>query len=890
PPTQHHHLCRCPATFYTTVAIAATSSPLPHCHQLTPLTPTTATTTTATAAAFPADAAVVAGCGWKISHHRRGAVRHQTTIVVAVGRRYSRTFWCRAVMAQPLGIYHQKNVDYVYLLWEDLVYQIENKVSKRNKDIYYPRFIKIIINHFMSQDLTILRRNRVDWHMALDDYILTTMRFIPQHKVVQKYGVILPDNLTNRSMKESEAYKTYYAFATRKAIPKPKYVRRAVKEKTVQAPKASPGKRIKSTAKVTRSGKKKQIAEGLETLSKIALSEKSSDEEDDNDETNLSKDEDDDDQGDDDEQTDSDNDGDDFIHPKFSTHDKEDKKEDSFDPRVQTPFHVGSIDDEDNDEDIQGVNVEGDNKEETNEEENVKSKSDKGYHAVPSPYTGNYIPPKPDLMFIDEQVKSESVDVASNVTSSDVKTVMPKHESVDVKNKGVYNTVETKSVRKNSFSPPIIEDWISDDESKAAREKVEKVETPKQHKHYPRGNQRNWNNLMSQRLRSNFKVINKACYVCGSFEHLQYDCDKRVVRPVWNNSRRVNHKNSANKLTHPHPKRNFVPRAVLMTSGQVSLNTRQTVNSAKPVSNFINRAHSTVRRPFNQRTAFKNRNINQKVNVVKRNSVNTVVGNKVYAIKVSLVYKGDHRLKALEDSFSEFKQTNQFVEAVSSIPGIVDTFLANKINEAIKTVVQLQSDKLKDKDQAKNEDFINKLDENIKKIIKEQVKEQVKAQVSKILLKIEKTVNEQLETKVLTRTFSESKTSHAVAANLSELELKRILIDKMERNKLIHKSYEQKNLYKTLVAAYEYEKLILDTYRDIVTIKRRRDDQDEDEEPSARSKRGSKRRRAGKEPESTNAPKEKTSKSTGKSKEGSKSHQEHTSKSTQEEEPIHASE
>ncbi|GKG15849.1 hypothetical protein Tco_0358172, partial [Tanacetum coccineum] len=39
-------------------------------------------------------------------------------------------------------------------------------------------------------------------------------------------------------------------------------------------------------------------------------------------------------QGDDDEQTDSDNDGDDFVHPKFFTHYKEDKEEDSFDPRV----------------------------------------------------------------------------------------------------------------------------------------------------------------------------------------------------------------------------------------------------------------------------------------------------------------------------------------------------------------------------------------------------------------------------------------------------------------------------------------------------------------------------------------------------------------------------
>ncbi|GKE14183.1 hypothetical protein Tco_1421760 [Tanacetum coccineum] len=210
------------------------------------------------------------------------------------------------------------------------------------------------------------------------------------------------------------------------------------------------------------------------------------------------------------------------------------------------------------------------------------------------------------------------------------------------------------------------------------------------------------------------------------------------------------------------------------------------------------------------------------------------------------------------------------------------------MNEAVKTAVQLQSDRLGDEAQAENEDFINKLDDNIKKIIKEQVKEQVKGQVSKILLKIKKTVNEQLEAEVLNRSSNESKTSHAVAANLSELELKKILIDKMDRNKSIHRSDEQKNLYKALVDAYKSDKIILDTYGDTVMMKRRQDDQDDDEEPSAGSNRVSKRRRAGKEPESTSALKEKTSKSTGKSKEGSKSHHTSIGKSAQAEEPIHA--
>ncbi|GKC86172.1 hypothetical protein Tco_1141889 [Tanacetum coccineum] len=220
----------------------------------------------------------------------------------------------------------------------------------------------------------------------------------------------------------------------------------------------------------------------------------------------------------------------------------------------------------------------------------------------------------------------------------------------------------------------------------------------------------------------------------------------------------------------------------------------------------------------------------------------------------------DHRLKTSKTDFSEFKQTNHFAAAVYSITGIVDVYLAYKMHEVVKTAIQLQSDRLRDEAHAENADFINKLDDNIKKIIKDQVKEQVKPQVSKILPKIEKTVNEQLEAEVLTH--------------------------KMESNKSIHRSDEQKNLYKALVDAYESDKLILDTYGEAVSFKRRRDEEDKDEEPSAGSNRGSKRRRMGKEPELTSAPKEKTLKTTGKSTEGSKSHQKSADESAQAEEPM----
>nr|GEW57540.1 hypothetical protein [Tanacetum cinerariifolium] len=163
--------------------------------------------------------------------------------------------------------------------------------------------------------------------------------------------------------------------------------------------------------------------------------------------------------------------------------------------------------------------------------------------------------------------------------------------------------------------------------------------------------------------------------------------------------------------------------------------------------------------------------------------------------------------------------TNQFAGAVSAIPGIVQHYMDQRMNEAVKVAIQIQSDWLRDEAQRENDEFLRTIDENIKKIIKEQVKEQVKVQVSKILSRIKQAVNEQLEAKVLTRTSYSSRTSYAVAADLSEMELKRIFFKKMEGNKSIQCSDEQRNLYKALVDAYESNKLILDTYGETVTLK-----------------------------------------------------------------------
>nr|GFA62273.1 hypothetical protein [Tanacetum cinerariifolium] len=180
--------------------------------------------------------------------------------------------------------------------------------------------------------------------------------------------------------------------------------------------------------------------------------------------------------------------------------------------------------------------------------------------------------------------------------------------------------------------------------------------------------------------------------------------------------------------------------------------------------------------------------------------------------------------------------------------------------EVVREAVQTQTTQLQDSIQRENDEFIKTIDENMKKIIKEQAK-------------------------VLTRSSHSSRTSYAVAADLSEMELKKILIEKIEGNKFIQRSDEQRNLYKALVEAYNADKTILDTYGESTILKQRREDDDQ-EGPSAGSDRGSKRHREEGEHASASTPSEPATGSAGRTTTGSQSRQLSTSESAFAEEPV----
>nr|GEW61959.1 putative reverse transcriptase domain-containing protein [Tanacetum cinerariifolium] len=129
-------------------------------------------------------------------------------------------------------------------------------------------------------------------------------------------------------------------------------------------------------------------------------------------------------------------------------------------------------------------------------------------------------------------------------------------------------------------------------------------------------------------------------------KHVEKGTGQREVRPVWNNTMRINYQNFSNY------KRNFAPTVVLTKSGIVPIITaRQSssravapvsaarpintvapkplVNVAKPRQNALQKSHSLSRRSFYQQTALKNRNLNNKVNIAKVKFVNTANGNRV---------------------------------------------------------------------------------------------------------------------------------------------------------------------------------------------------------------------------------------------------------------------
>nr|GEY21806.1 hypothetical protein [Tanacetum cinerariifolium] len=596
-----------------------------------------------------------------------------------------------------------KNVNYAFLKWEDFVFQVKHKNQKKCNEMYYPRFTKVIIHHFMLKALSIPRRNKVNWHYVRDDFMFSTIKLVSKHQNTQQFGALLPIELTNEEIRNSKAYKEYYAIATREAAPKPKASARRTRigsDTSITPPTAATTPRMTAAAKgkqTAKASKSKRIPDVPTDESKEEISWNSSDDEgaddkgkDDNDENNDG------DKGD----------ADDKEQEVTKNDDKDDTEESDDDDKE------GSSDEEDDDE-------------ETKDEESF------------------------DLIL---QTPKRSKDEGDGEEDPGLNT----------------GTLEVKDTHVTLT--PVKPDGQQENSSVSSQFVINML-----------------NSTLDIGMESIFEATSQLDVPTPTF-----------VAPL--------------PITTP-----------TMTPSTIATTT--TTTSQAPI------LPTTIPSDITQNLP-----------------------------NFTLVFCFDDRLRSLEQKFSEAMQTNQFAGAVSAIPGIVQHYMDQQINEAVQVAVQLQSDRLREKVQRENDDFFRTVDENIKKIIKEQLK------------------------------FLPDHHTHQeppVAANLSEMELKKIIIEKMEGNKSIQRSDAQRNLYKALFDAYKSDKIILDTYGEVVTLKRRRDDdEDKDEEPSARPDQGSKRRKEGKEPESASTPSKTATKSVGRSTTGYRSRQASTSESSFAEEPV----
>nr|GEV53213.1 ribonuclease H-like domain-containing protein [Tanacetum cinerariifolium] len=168
------------------------------------------------------------------------------------------------------------------------------------------------------------------------------------------------------------------------------------------------------------------------------------------------------------------------------------------------------------------------------------------------------MPPRADLSFagLDDSVFKFKI--------SETRTSVNENESIASKSSEEIRE-ETKTVRS---SASIIEDWESD----SGDECEDKTSIEQEISNYTF-----YENKMVEKSVVNNKGKGTA---------------QREVKPVWNNARRVNHQNFS-KMTHPHPKRNFVPTTVATKSGQVLVNaakqsSAESTSTAKPKTQVSN--------------------------------------------------------------------------------------------------------------------------------------------------------------------------------------------------------------------------------------------------------------------------------------------------------------
>ncbi|GJX12038.1 hypothetical protein Tco_0201897 [Tanacetum coccineum] len=117
---------------------------------------------------------------------------------------------------------YKENVDYPELIWEDLAFQIDHRKEKRSRreNMSFPRFTKIIINHFLKQHKSLSNLKYQHYHTIKDDGIVRRLKFVKIGEDYQEYRLVIPEVILNDAIKQSESYQMFIKYSSSRIPPK----------------------------------------------------------------------------------------------------------------------------------------------------------------------------------------------------------------------------------------------------------------------------------------------------------------------------------------------------------------------------------------------------------------------------------------------------------------------------------------------------------------------------------------------------------------------------------------------------------------------------------------------------------------------------------------------
>ncbi|GJX84413.1 hypothetical protein Tco_0335187 [Tanacetum coccineum] len=130
-------------------------------------------------------------------------------------------FW-KSVQELKVKNLLRENVDYPELIWEDFAFQIDHGKERksRRKTMPFPRFTKVIINHFLSQHKSLSNLRFQHYHIIKDDGIVRRLKFVRIREDYQEYGLPIPDMMLNDAIKRSKSCQIFLKYSTGQIPPK----------------------------------------------------------------------------------------------------------------------------------------------------------------------------------------------------------------------------------------------------------------------------------------------------------------------------------------------------------------------------------------------------------------------------------------------------------------------------------------------------------------------------------------------------------------------------------------------------------------------------------------------------------------------------------------------